>query len=238
MIRIAIVEDEIEMANHLSEILNTFFESRRINFSIDRFSDAESLLSQYQMDSFYDLIFMDIDLPKMDGMTLADKIRSNDSNVMIIFVTSLAQYAIKGYKVKAFDFLLKPITYYDFELCMEGALKHLNLKKFIMVKSIDSVLFKIDVSAIKYIEAMNHTVVIYTNKERIEERTALKKYIDLLKDDYFVLCHKSFLVNLKKVSEIDKNDVIIDGVKLPISRLRRKEFVDALNLYIGDCGDI
>ena len=116
MLNIAIVEDEKEMSNCLRDYLIKFFNEENISIDVSIFDNGNIFLEKYKLN--YNLIFLDIKMPSIDGMEVAQKIRKIDKNVMIIFVTSLAQYAIKGYEVNAFDYILKPIDYYNFKLKM------------------------------------------------------------------------------------------------------------------------
>ena len=124
MIKIAVVEDELEMSNILVNFINKFFEENELDVKVTVFNNALKFLDAYNFN--FDLIFMDINMPSLDGINASKKLREIDSEVMLIFVTSLAQYAIKGYEVNAFDFIVKPITYYNFALKLTRALDNLS----------------------------------------------------------------------------------------------------------------
>lgn len=110
MIRIAIVEDETVYKEQLIEYLKEFEQERSETLKIDTFSDGDEIVENYQAQ--FDIILMDIQMNFMDGMSAAEEIRKIDSEVVIIFITNLAQYAIKGYEVDALDYILKPISYF------------------------------------------------------------------------------------------------------------------------------
>ncbi len=124
MIKIAVVEDEIEMTNQLLKYVKQFFDENDLDYSITTFDNAIKLLDNY--DFSFDLIFMDINMPLLDGMSASKKLREIDSEVTLIFITSLAQYAINGYEVNAFDFILKPVSYYNFALKLTRAIDKLS----------------------------------------------------------------------------------------------------------------
>ena len=236
MIRIAIVEDELDMAQDLTRYVNQFFHHNNLDVQIVHFDTALKLLDDYKY--AYDLIFMDINLPTINGMDAVKTIRKIDNSVMIIFVTSLAQYAIKGYEVNAFDFILKPINYYNFSLKMNRALPILNAKNNKTIAISNKTNFKtIEVSTIMYIEVIDHKIVIHTTKGNYDSFDTLNKYIDLLKDDSFALCNRSYLINLKYVDEVDQKYVYVGDDALIISRPRRKDFIHAFNMYLGKGGD-
>ena len=134
MIKIAIVEDEKNIADDLGSYVTRFFKENNFEINVSYFENAKIFLDNY---SSYDLIFMDINMPIMDGMTAAREIRKTDDKVMIVFVTSLAQYAIKGYEVNAFDFILKPISYNSFSLKLRRVIDYFkkNNDTYLLIKN-------------------------------------------------------------------------------------------------------
>ena len=124
MIKIAVAEDEIEMSNQLLKYIKQFFDENDLDYSVMVFDNAIKLLDNY--DFSFDLIFMDINMPLLNGVEASKKLREIDSEVTLIFITSLAQYAIKGYEVNAFDFILKPVAYYNFAMKLTRTLDKLS----------------------------------------------------------------------------------------------------------------
>lgn len=235
MIKIAIIEDEIEMSNDLKKHIEMFFNQHEKNISIDIFDNAVKFLDKYK--TGYNLVFMDINLPYMNGIEASEKLRQKDPMVIIIFVTSLAQYAIEGYKVHAFDYVLKPVNYYNFVLTLERLLPHLkDNDKSIVIYTNKTSFKKILIERIKYIEINNHKLIFHTLDGDYETHGALNDYVDILKDDYFELCNRCYLINLKMVSQVTPDSVIIDEESLLISRPKRKQFLHVLNEFIATGG--
>lgn len=235
MIKIAIIEDEIEMSNDLKKHIEMFFNQHEKNISIDIFDNAVKFLDKYK--TGYNLVFMDINLPYMNGIEASEKLRQKDPMVIIIFVTSLAQYAIEGYKVHAFDYVLKPVNYYNFVLTLERLLPHLkDNDKSIVIYTNKTSFKKIVIERIKYIEINNHKLIFHTLDGDYETHGALNDYVDILKDDYFELCNRCYLINLKMVSQVTPDSVIIDEESLLISRPKRKQFLHVLNEFIATGG--
>ena len=127
MIRVAIVEDEDIAARQLEQCLQQYESGHDIRFSSCRFRDALEFLEQYQ--PLYDLIFMDIGMPGLDGMEAAVRLRAMDSVTPLIFVTSMVQYAVRGYEVDALDFVVKPVRYPTFELKLRRALRAAEMRR-------------------------------------------------------------------------------------------------------------
>lgn len=236
MIRIALVEDDKQMTLELIEVTQRFFKENNVKSEIYTFANAEDFL--YDFKNNYNLILMDIDLPNMDGMKAVQHLRETKSDTMVIFVTSLAQYAIEGYKVNAFDFVVKPVQYYNFALTLKRALKSLLVQseKSIIINN-KSFMQKIDISNLKYIEVINHNLVFHTVNNNIEIRGTLSTYVHQLKDYDFVLCNRCYLVNLKFVSRVTTEYVIIGEEKLILSKSRRTDFISAINAFISRGGE-
>lgn len=236
MIRIALVEDDKQMTLELIEVTQRFFKENNVKSEIYTFANAEDFLCDFKNN--YNLILMDIDLPNMDGMKAVQHLRETKSDAMVIFVTSLAQYAIEGYKVNAFDFVVKPVQYYNFALTLKRALKSLLVQneKSIIINN-KSFMQKIDISNLKYIEVINHNLVFHTVNNNIEIRGTLSTYVHQLKDYDFVLCNRCYLVNLKFVSRVTTEYVIIGEEKLILSKSRRTDFISAINAFISRGGE-
>lgn len=231
MIKIAVAEDEIEMSNQLLKYIKQFFDENDLDYSVMVFDNAIKLLDNY--DFSFDLIFMDINMPLLNGVEASKKLREIDSEVTLIFITSLAQYAIKGYEVNAFDFILKPISYNSFSLKLRRVIDYFkkNNDTYLLIKN-KVTATKIKTSDIKYIEVINHSLIYHTLNGDLAATGSLKKVKDELTDLPFEFCNQCYLVNLKYVEKIEDFTVYVDGTKLQISHPRHKAFLHALNNYL------
>ena len=122
MLRIAVVDDDQIAISRLRECLNHYSEEKGVNFNIKVYQNGIDLLVGYRSD--YDIIFLDVDMPDINGFQTARRIRELDECVILVFVTNLAQYAIEGYKYHAADYIVKPLKYHTFALKMHMILKH------------------------------------------------------------------------------------------------------------------
>ena len=109
MYYIAIVEDEQEYAEQLQTFLEQYGDEHNLRFKVTVFGDGAEILEEYQ--PIYDLILLDIEMPQVNGMDAAERIRNQDQDVVMMFITNIASYAIRGYEVGALDYVMKPITY-------------------------------------------------------------------------------------------------------------------------------
>lgn len=237
MIRFAIIDDEIEVANKLTSYIDKYFQINNRQCEVKFFDTASKFLENYHFD--FDAIFMDINMPGIDGMSATKELRRLDKNVKIIFVTSLAQYAIKGYEVNAFDFVVKPVNYYTFAMKLDRLMENYREKEgaSIIIKANNSFI-KTQVSDIKYIEVSDHKLIVHTISNDFETYDTLSNYLNLLKNEPFALCNRCYLVNLKYVNKVNKDAVYIGNNCIQMSRRKYKEFMNSLNKYLGNGGDI
>lgn len=230
--RIAIVEDNQPSAELLKSYLDRYSKEKDQEFLVYHFSDGDEITSDYE--ATYDIIFLDIEMKRLDGMKAAQKIREFDSDVIIIFITNMAQYAISGYSVGALSFLLKPLPYFAFSQELSKSIERLEKRKqkSILVPTENGVI-KINSQEILYIESFRHDLKIYTVSGVNEVRGTLKRMEEELKDMHFYRCNNGYLVNLAYVSSVKDEEAYVDKYRLKISRPRKKSFMEALTQYIG-----
>ena len=227
MIHTAIVEDD----KSEREVLKGYLERYSDLFDVALFSSAVDFLTNYVPK--YDLVFMDIDMPYLDGMSAAKKLREADERVCLIFVTNLAKFAIKGYEVSAFDFIVKPVAYSNFALKMDRVMNHFAAKteREVLVRT-EGNLVRVSLSNICYAEVMNHKIIYHTVEKDIVSYGTLKSVEELLDDSLFVRCNKCYLVNLRFVSAIEGSFAIVGKDRLLISYPRKASFEQALADYL------
>ena len=232
MKNIAIIEDEEEALARIRGYLERFSSESGESFRIVVYGNAIDFLEKYKPN--YDIVFMDIKLPNMDGMEAAKKLRALDRFVALVFVTNMKQFAVKGYEVDALDFIVKPVKYPDFVLKLQRVLARLdeNRDMKLPVVNEDGVVC-IAASSIKYIEVMQHTLVYHLDKKDISVYGSLKKVEETLPARSFVRCNSCYLINLRYVTAIKGQTLYLGDVELKISSSKRKELRQALNNYLG-----
>lgn len=232
MLKVAIIEDEKVLANQLVEFLNRYAQENAEVFEIEYFPNTTDFLSNYHG---FDIVFMDIEIKNdMNGIEASRKLREIDSIVTIIFVTAFEKFAVRGYEVRAFDFIVKPVSYSDFSLRMIRALQHVSKESLDTINvGVKGHVKILAVKEIKYIEVIKHKLFFHTTAEVFESNGSLGQMEKLLSSKNFVRCNHCYLVNLRYVKGVDGFLIDLDGEELVISQQKKKEFMSALNRYLA-----
>ncbi len=234
MLKIKILEDQPEQMNRLKDMLRSYAQAHPgFVYELQTYTEGIALLTDYHCDT--DLLFMDIQLPDILGIDAAKRIRQMDEKVMIIFITMLTQYAIEGYAVRAFDYVLKPVRYEEFSAKMDRAcrmLSHQNSSLSLELRTKEDIR-RISADEITYIEVANHDVLIHTDREVIRQWGSLKSFEEQLAGAHFVRCNACYLVNLRYVRGVSGDRVRVGEEELAVSRAKRKDFLTSLAQYKG-----
>jgi DNA-binding LytR/AlgR family response regulator len=234
MIRLAIVEDDEYVAATIKSCVTRYAEENGRSVDSVIYRDGDQIAYDYKPD--YDIILMDIQMPFMDGMTAAEHIRERDPEVIIIFITNMAQYAIQGYEVNAFDFMVKPVQYLSLARKLDRAVSKIARKEknSIVVHAGDGV-HKLDVADIFYVESQGHRLIFHTCAGSLNIKYAtMQSTEEKLAGLRFFRCNKGYLVNLEYVEAVVDGCVIVHGDRLIISRGKRNAFMEALTEYVGE----
>lgn len=233
MINLVIVEDETSAAETMRGHIERYGRERGEEFRVTVYGDAVAFLADYRTDT--DIVLMDIELPDLDGMTAASRLRAIDPVVTIIFVTNMAQFAIRGYSVAALDFLVKPVTYYAFATMMARAISSRALVQGqeLAVRTTGG-LSRITAASVRYVEVRDHRLIYHTDKGNMDGWGSLRDLENELARYGFSRCSSSYLVNLKRVTAIDGSEVAVGSERLPLSRSRKKDFMRALAVNLAD----
>ena len=232
MINLAIVEDEDSYAQQLTEFVTRFQKESGNTFRITRFKDGDEITNGYR--GQFDVILMDIEMKLMDGMTAAEEIRKLDQEVVIMFITNMTNYAIRGYQVDALDYVLKPVSYFAFSQKLDRAISRIK-KSSSNIISIDigTGVKKLDIDNIFYVESEGHNLNFYTSAGEFTIRARLSDFEQQLTPYNFFRSNKGYLVNLKYVDGVENGACMIAGKQLQISRARKNDFMSALTDYMA-----
>ena len=230
MLEIAIVEDEEKEALRLGGFLDRFSRETGTQLNHKWTDNASAFLEQYQFQ--YDLIFMDIRMPGMDGMAAAERLREMDSAVMLIFITSLAQYAVQGYAVDALDYILKPVSYAAFALKMQRAVeRYAQRRDQWLLLNTNSGAIQLQEFELCYVEIFDHHIRYHTLQANYDAYGTLKSVEQRLPSRSFFRCNNQCIVNLRYVTKIEGSTVVVDGREFSVSRMRKKAFLEQLHRF-------
>lgn len=232
MIRVAIVDDERQAIEHLQTLLNRYAGETGISFRISAFSDGIHFIEGYRTDHF-DLVFMDVDMPDMDGFEVARRMREVDSSAVLIFVTNIARFAIRGYEVNAMDYLLKPLSYEAFFLKIPKALamcqRQQQVRVTVKTRNGQSMF---PATSVIYVESEGHHITYHTEQGDYQSYGTMKDVETQLPEQGFFRCNSGYIVNLAFVTGYDGSLLFLLGKgSIEISRARRKAFLEALQNF-------
>lgn len=232
MIRVAIVEDEKEASANLKALLLRFAQENDCRIETTEYNNAVSFLTNYT--AGFDIIFMDIEMPHMSGLDAAAKLRETDKTTLLIFATNLGHMAARGYEVEAFDFIVKPVQYDALRMKMKRALTKLSqMKSNDLSFTSEGVKIRMPSASVRYVEIRDHQLLYHTEEGDFQAYGTMSAVREQMEPHGFSLCNSCYLINLKHVRRVQKFTVTVGEDELQISRPRRKDFLEALNNYIG-----
>ena len=233
MVRIKILEDDPADRDTLIECLRKYEREQGQSFSITAYDNPSDFMDNYHMDA--DLIFMDIELPGINGMEAAHRLREIDRQVILIFVTNMAQFAVKGYEVDALDYIIKPAQYGPLSIKLDRAAQRWRAAAESVMVALPTGTQRLLLWEIYYIEVQGHKLTYHTEKGQLPGTGTLQDAEQRLHGKGFLRCNKCYLVNQKHIQTVTGGDVVLsNGEKLQISRLRKKEFMEELARSMGN----
>ncbi len=212
VIRIAICDDEEIICKGTKKSILEL----RPEYEVDIYNSGEQLVLS---DMEYDIVFLDIEMPDKDGMTIAKELRDNNYSGHIVFLTGHTEFMTDAFKVKAFRFLEKPIDMEELAETFEGLEKEtFECSKIVVANGGIQIL--INVSDILYIKSKRNKSLVYTLNDVIETNNTLKYWLQKLDDAGFIMVHRTCIVSLRHIMEIDEESVFLSSeyIKVPIAR--------------------
>lgn len=235
MLRIAICDDEQDLVDKIKNIIKEYEDIEDIRFSIDTYSSGVSLIRNFDG---YDLIFLDIDMPGMDGIEVARKLRADDVIAKIIYVTNHASFTNQALSIHAFGYIVKPFECSEVFLLLDDFVKYIKLETVEECKKLSfktaNGLICLNTDDILYFEYhRNVGVEIVTCNESIYTRSTLQEVWETVAKYGFALPHKSFIVNLLYIKNIDGLDITMENnMTVPIAQKRASIFRTEHNRFL------
>jgi DNA-binding LytR/AlgR family response regulator len=231
MYQAAIVEDEEIFLNRSKELLANTFKERKADVAFDFFMSGEEFLPMMEQHFHYDIIFLDIEMPGMDGIALCRRIREISPDALVVFISNKESLVFQTFEVQPFRFIRKSeLDEMVFSL-VDSILAELSRRQQKIIKIEEASggdVYSFDVRKILYIEAQRKDCAIVTEDGLTTLRSKLMTLEDKLAGQDFIKIHRSFLVNLSCITKIQKDSVLLkNGHELPLSRNMREQVKQA-----------
>ena len=213
MFRIAIVEDQDETRECLSRFVRQYAEEQGVQVEIILITDGSEIAERYTPG--FDIIFMDVEMPRLDGFGAAE--------------------AIRGYEVDALDYVLKPVNYYQFCTKLSRAIQRVQRRRGgqVVLQLAGGGIQLLDTADIYYLETHSRMLYYHTSKGEFAARASLQSAEKQLAEYHFVRCNQCYLVNLAYVKGIENDFALVKNDRLEISRRQRTAFLTAVASYMG-----
>lgn len=231
MLEVVICDDESLFRSDLKKLLQIELDLCGEEYTITEFDSGEALLSDLNLEQF-DLIFLDIEMKLLDGITTAKKLRKVNNLGEIIFVTSYPDFVFQGYEVQALNYILKPYKKEKIREVLHIALKRLDChrEKYYIIEQRNGTL-KLPLSSTKYFLSERRSIIACTIQERYTFYGKLNELKESL-PEYFVRIHNRYLVNMNYIDSMEGNNVLCEKELLPVSRSLRQDVLLAFAKYM------
>lgn len=217
--RIAITDDNPADIKYIHSVLERWADARSLSVHIDSYPSAEAFLFQYEENPACDIILLDIEMPGMDGVTMAKRLREKNSTAVIVFITGYSDYIAEGYDVSALHYLMKPVDPDRFMEVLDRAVERLRREeRLLTVKTADEIV-RLPMGSVLFLEAARNYVTIHAEgRGDFVVRHKLGDFESKL-DERFLRVGRSYIVNLTKLYRITRSEVLFpDGAVLPLPR--------------------
>lgn len=233
MFKVLIVEDTPAEADVLRGFLARYAAEKDLELSVEVLGSALEFIDARRV---ADLVLMDIDMPGINGMEAAQIMRGYDEQTPLIFVTNLAQYAVRGYSVDALDFVVKPVEYHDFAMRLDRAVRIMgrNARSTLALPTQDGIAV-VSHSDLLFIDMLKHDVCYHLVDGRVlHERGTMRATAEKLGEDEFLKMSSGCLVNMGRITKIGAESVTVaDGTELFFSRSQKRAALERLSNFIG-----
>lgn len=232
MLLIAIVDDSQNDSDLLKGQVEHYLKQKEEAYMIQTYSDGVDFIRSKES---FDIVFLDIRMQQMDGIEVARFLRIVNKTAVLIFVTYMAQFAIKGYEVEAMDFIVKPTDQPSINNVMDKAMKRIQNRTGtqVVLKTSDGII-SVSSNNICFVEVYNHDLIYHTEQGEYKVRGQLSEVRKRLDDKQFIWCNRSYLVNLRHVSSVHDDYLVVGGTTVQISKSHKKEIEERFINYLGE----
>ena len=220
MIEIAVCDDDKFTVDYIVNTLTHISKKNNLYINIHTFTSGMDFILNYNPSKSYDIIFLDILLDSLNGIDIAKHIRENNDITKIIFISSSSEYILDGYDVEASNYLIKPLDYEKLNKVFIKAIKSLyNTNSKLLKINHGSKTITLPLSKVLYFEVYNRKVIAILDNSTIEFYSRLSDIEVLISKYNFVRCHRSYLVNVCKISQLSSSEITLNNfAKIPIGK--------------------
>lgn len=215
--RVAIIDDSRTDAEFAQELLLRWARERGLAVRAEVFSSAERFLFRYEEDKTFDILLLDVEMDRMDGVTLAKRVRADNEAVQIVFITGYSDYIAEGYEVSALHYLMKPVQSGKLFAVLDRALEKRRQSERCLNLTLSGEMIRIPLHDLRYLEVRQNYVTLHARQDYTVKRT-LSDFAQEL-DARFFRVSRSMIVNLSHIRRVTKSEVFLaDGTALPLPR--------------------
>lgn len=216
--KISVIDDDSADTEYVAALVSSWAKSAGHTASVLRFPSAEAFLFQYEEETDFDILLMDIQMGEMNGVDLAKRVRNGNDKVQIVFITGYPDFLAEGYEVDALHYLMKPVSPEKLYAVLDKAIANLGRAERRLSVTHDRRTDFVPLSQVLYVEAQKQYVLIHTFEQTYRMKQSFAETIREL-DEFFFQCQRSFCVNLCHVTQIKSGGVLLkNGEEIPISR--------------------
>lgn len=238
MIRIAIADDEKEFVEKIEKIIRQFFSTRNEEYKIEKYLLSGELMVDVEEGKYFDIYLIDIEMPTVNGWSLASVIREKYNEPYIIFVTSHPEYSMMGYEYGAWRYITKDTLHEKLPLAFEALIKKMESdnRKYYLIE-MPSRSFTVDYNDIYYLHKEGKYTEVYTNREVVKVRKAINKVYNELNDSEFMFVDRSHVVNVRHVVSLEEKTITMrDGANFVIGNTQYRKVRNEFNGFWRDKG--
>lgn len=224
-ITVAIVEDDKNAQDQLHHAITEYCATAQLGVQVTCFENGKDFLDA--INRSFDIVFMDIEMPQLDGMQAAQQMRQLGNTSILVFVTNLAQFAIQGYHVQASDYIIKPFHTANLRRAIGRAIARRQALEATHTIATRSETIQVNLRDITYIESVKHKLQFHVlDTQVLQSSGTLTELMEELRVQGFTRIHKAIIVNIRHLKSISGNEAILsDGSHLPIGRYFKQQVV-------------
>ena len=237
MFKISICDDEIIFVDKLKSMIVSYMEQNQLEFELYGTDSCKELLANIEQTGKPDLLFLDVEMDEQDGISIAEQLRKRFTDICVVFVSGYIRYAIDGYRVNAFRYILKEELDHEFVKCMDAVMEYFHLAVDLTEMPFLEGQQYIHPHELLYIESNAHKIFFYSCQSQIIG--SMNRKLDELEHQYteygFCRVHKSYLVNLRYVKNISSYKLTLqDGKVISVPKARYNQVKQEYALYKGE----